>query len=360
MFRIDRYIMSVFWAFFAGGLLVFVTIFMAVDAMSTLVTYPGVSSSALASYYLYYLPEVINKIVPIACVLGAVMTLATMARNNELVALFASGMSLARISAPIVVSVLLISGVNFLITDQVGPRMARMRNFVFYNEIKKQPGLYSLVRTDRIWYRTKNSIFNIKTLNPETKVAQGLTMYHFSDSWDLVQMLTAQKATMLGKSWLLENGSVTIFPPDVGYPLVNDFETKTIVMDEAAEDIAETGQTSEVLSLQELRRFISKNKEAGLDTIRYEVDFHGKIGFAFAGLVMCALGIPFSASGGGRSGGIALNIGIVVVLVFSYWALYSSSLTLGNHGVLPPLLAAWLPNLVGLGLGWQFLKLQNR
>ncbi|RYZ61466.1 MAG: LptF/LptG family permease, partial [Proteobacteria bacterium] len=96
------------------------------------------------------------------------------------------------------------------------------------------------------------------------------------------------------------------------------------------------------------------NKDAGLDTIRYEVDYQSKYSFAFAGLVMCLLGIPFSV-GKARSGGTMMNVGIVILLVFGYWILYSSSLTLGSHGHLTPILAAWAPNLFMAGLSYFFL-----
>ena len=133
--------------------------------------------------------------------------------------------------------------------------------------------------------------------------------------------------------------------------MTSTFKAKTIVMNEEAQDLQSSGQTSEMLSQKELAKFIDKNKEAGLDTIRYEVDYNAKIAFAFAGLVMTILGIPFSVSRG-RSGGVMLQIGVCIGLVFLYWIFYNSSITLGNHGHLPPVLAAWIPNLVMITLGF--------
>lgn len=121
-------------------------------------------------------------------------------------------------------------------------------------------------------------------------------------------------------------------------------------MNEEAQDLQSSGQTSEMLSQKELERFIEKNKEAGLDTIRYEVDYHSKLAFAFAGLVMTILGIPFSVTKG-RSGGVMMNVGICIGLVFLYWIFYNSSITLGTHGHLKPILAGWIPNFVMISLG---------
>ncbi len=354
MNRIDRYISGLFWAYFIGGSLVFVTIFLAVDAMSTMVSHKGLELSTLLQYYLYYLPEIFNKLLPVACLLGTILAISSMNKANELVALFASGMSLIRITLPLLLWVVLISAVLFSVMDQTGPAMSRKKNFIFYNDIEKKPSLYSTVKTNKIWYRSKNAIFNIKTLNAQGDKAQSLTLYFFGQNWDLLQMITADSVEFKGNTWNLLDGSVTLFTGNSSFPLTSQFKEKTIAMGEDSKDIQASGQTSDMLSQKELSRFIERNKEAGLDTIRYEVDYHSKYSFAFAGLVMCLLGIPFSV-GKARSGGTMMNVGIVILLVFGYWILLSSFLTLGTHGHLNPAVAAWSANIVMGGLAYFFL-----
>ncbi len=359
MNRIDFYTSKLFWGYFIGALLVFVTIFSAVDAMSMMVNYKGVDTSALLRYYAYAFPDGIEKMLPVACLMGTVLTLSTLNKANELVALHAAGMSLLRIATPLLIAVILVSGLFYFIGDRIGPSMTRQKNYIFYHEIKKMPGMYSVVKTDRIWYRSKNSIFNIKTLNPEASKAQGLTLYLFSEAWDLLQMMTAQEVEIKGKQWNLTNGSVTLFAADSSFPLTSAFKQKSITMSEDSKDLTSTGQTSDMLSQNELSQFISKNKEAGLDTTHYEVDYHAKFAFSFAGIVMCLLGIPFSVSRS-RTGGTFINIGICMALVFVYWVLYSSSLTLGGHGYFPAVIAAWLPGVLMGGLGLYLLKRLKR
>lgn len=344
MNRIDRYISGYFWAYFFGSLLIFMTLFIAIDAMSMMVQYGGASGTAWFKYYSYVVPEVIYRMIPVACLLATIMTISTLQKGNELVALFSVGMSLFRIAIPIIVWVLICCGFVLYLSDQLLPRFSKEKNFVLYHEIRKNPSLYSTVKTDRIWYRSKDTIFNIKTLNDKSHKAQGLSLYFFNPDWDLVQIVTAEEVDLLGSQWLLKNGAVTIFSEDSSFPMTSRFTEKTIIMGEDAKDLSSTANTSESLSLSELSAFIDKNKEAGLDTISYEVDYHAKYGFALAGFVMTLLGIPFSV-GKARSAGIMMNVGICMGLVFAYWIFYSSALTLGNHGEIPPLMAAWVPNL---------------
>lgn len=355
MTRIDRYISKLFWSFFASGLIVFVTVFIAVDALSTLVQYKDVPGESLLKYYIFYTPEIIHKLLPVACLIGTVLTLSTLNKASELIALFAAGLSLLRISMPILVGVFVISLFGFLISDQLLPSVLKEKNFIYYNIIEKKPGKFSVVKTDRIWYRTKNTIFNIKTLNPEAGTAQGVSIYFFNDNWDLLQLLSAQSVEFKGNQWKLLNGSVIIFSTDSSFPLTSQFQSKSIVMSEDVQDLQKTGQTSDLLNQKELSQFITKNKVAGLETTRYEVDYHSKFGFAFAGLIMSLLGIPLSISRQ-RSGGAMMNVGLCIGLVFAYWVFYSSGLTLGNHGTIPPLAAAWVPNLMMGGVAVFFLK----
>jgi lipopolysaccharide export system permease protein len=212
-----------------------------------------------------------------------------------------------------------------------------------------------LVRNQKIWYRSKEAIFNIKTLNAEAQEAQGLTLYYFNENWDLIQMLTANRVKFAGENWQLFNGSVTLFTEDSSFPLTSEFKTKTIVMSEEAKDLGATPNAADVLSLKELKEFIKRNKEAGLDTVSYEVDYHSKYGFALAALVMTMTGIPFSVSRA-RSGGLMMNVGISLGLVFVYWIFYSSALTLGKHGQMNPVVSAWLPNAIMAGIGVYFTR----
>ncbi len=354
MNRIDRYILGLFWGFFIAGLVVFVTLFLSVDAMSTLVKFKGVELESLLKYYAVGVPEILYKMLPVSCLLATVFTLSTLQKNNELVALYSCGMSLVRICATLLISVTLICGLNLLLSDQVLPSFAKQKSYIYFYEILKKPSLYSTVKTNKIWYRSKDTIFYIKTLNDKNQTAQGLTLYYFDDQWNLVQMVTADEVVFRGSTWDLKKGNVTMFTKDSSFPLTSSFKEKTITMGEDSTDLTSTAQAAQMLSLKDLSRYIAKNKEAGLDTVRYEVDYHSKFGYALAALVMSLLGIPFSL-GKARSGGTMKNVGICLGLVFLYWIFYSSSITLGNHGHVPAILAAWTPNFVMAGLASFFI-----
>ncbi|MEK6553886.1 MAG: LPS export ABC transporter permease LptG [Bdellovibrionota bacterium] len=345
--RIDRYIAFQFLTFFVGGLVVILTLFLAADFVS--MTRFQAPLDILLRYYTYYSPNILYQLIPAACLIAALFTLTNMNKANELVALFSLGHSLARVSAPILVLSAIISVVSFFIGDRALPVLNQKRDYVYYVEVRKKPGRYQTVKTNRIWYRSENIIFNIQSLEADMGRAQGLNMYYFDDEWNLVQLVKAKDVKFLNeKSWELANGTLTLFVSESSFPLTKPFDKKVVQVSEDIADIRAAPKTSEIMSLKDLSRFISKNKELGLNTLRFETDYHAKMAFAAAGFMLVLLGIPFTTKRE-RSGGNMVSIAIACGLAAGYWMSFGASVSLGYNGILPPLLAAWAPNFVLMG-----------
>lgn len=356
---IDRYILKLFFAFLAAGIVVFVTLFLTVDVMSFALRNADANMTSLVKLYGFKLPALIYQLMPVACLMATLFTLSQLNRTNELTALFSMGMGLTRIAVPILGAVAVVSIGCFFAADQLLPRLTQHANYVEFVEIKKRPGMYATVKTQKIWYRTENILFNIKTLNPQEAKAQGITLYYFDPNWDLTQLVTAKEVLMNGNNWELKDGLVTLFATESSFPLTKSFASKMISMNEDLSDIQSTTNSSEIMSLKDLSRFIERNKEAGLNTLRYEVDYQAKFGFAFAAFVMSLVGVPFSVSRA-RSGGTFVNLGICLGLAFLYWGTYNSGITLGQNGYLPPFVAAWGPNTVAVLVAILLMKRLKR
>lgn len=343
---IDRYIAKEFLKFFAGALIIFCTLYLAVDMLSNIWNMK-VESTIIWKYYTYQMPMIMYRMTPVSCLMATIFTISSMSRNNELVALFSAGVSLARASLPVLVSTFLIAVLSFFVADKVIPPAIKKKNYIDFVEIKKRPGLYYTVKTNKIWYRSRDLIYNIRTLQPEKHAVQGLTIYYFNDLWRISQVINAKEATYEGKNWILKDGNVTLFSSDNSFPITEKFKEKSINLEESPGDMGDIDNDRDIMTIGELKRYISKNKEAGVDTTRYEVAYHSRFSFAFVSVVMAFLGIPFSVSKD-RSGSFAMNIGICLGLVFAYWTLVSIGMTLGSHGQVPAFVAAWMPNAVML------------
>ena len=306
-----------------------------------------VSLQTLGRYYGVYLFEVLYQFIPVASLVGVVFTLSSLNRSRELTAMFSVGLSLTRILAPIFFWLAIVVAGAFYIGDQVIPVTKQKRDYIYYVEMKKQPGLYSTVKTDKIWYRSDNIIFNIQLLEPEKEKAHGLSFYYFSPDWKLQQMITSRQANLRPGAWDLKDGTITLFVDEQAGPLVQKYEKKTVAMTEELSDIQTTSSASDFLSFKELGRYIRKNSEAGLNMTSFIVDYHNKLSFPFTIFVMALVGVPFVITHQ-RSGGMAKNIGLILIMTFGFWVMHSYSMSLGRHGQLAPLLATWGPNILVL------------
>ena len=93
-----------------------------------------------------------------------------------------------------------------------------------------------------------------------------------------------------------------------------------------------------------LRDFIESQKRAGQDIARWEVNFHSKISFPFATVIVVLFGVPFSSIR--RRGGVGVQLGISLLVSFVYLIVMKISQVFGYNGDINPLLTAWSANLL--------------
>jgi lipopolysaccharide export LptBFGC system permease protein LptF len=109
------------------------------------------------------------------------------------------------------------------------------------------------------------------------------------------------------------------------------------------------------MNYEELERYIRDLQQGGFDVVRLRVQLQKKLAYPAIAVIMAILAVPFALSAGRRGAitGIATAIGIALV----YWTVSSLFEAMGNVSQLPPMLAAWSPNLIfGLVGGYLILK----
>jgi lipopolysaccharide export system permease protein len=118
---------------------------------------------------------------------------------------------------------------------------------------------------------------------------------------------------------------------------------------------------SEELTLQNLRARIDRLRQDGYNVSRLLTDYHGRIAFPFVSVVMATVGIALSLRRTGtRGGGMAIGIGQALVIGFLYWTAHSIAIAFGRSGVLEPIVAGWMTNLLFLSFGsYLFLKVNH-
>lgn len=346
---LDRYIAAEFWKAFFGSLISFLILFMSADALRQGVKEDIPAVYAL-QYTLYQFPEIVVMLLPASCLMGTLICLSTLARRNELIAMYANAISLARIAFVLLCLVFIICCVSFIVTDRIIPPVNKAKAHFYRTVIQNKPDLMTDINQNRIWYRSNNLIYNISAFDPRKEMIQGISIYTFDEKFDLVQQIEAKRAFYDKDHWRLEEGLLSVFDGDPTFPLTTKFEQKTLYLEEKPQDFHEIEREVETLRLKHLWRFIARNSAAGIDTNSFEVLFWSKISMALVPLVMAILAIPFGAFKQ-RQSSLVRDITTCFFLIILYWFFYSTALSMGKSGSIPPLIAAWLPSLMFFALG---------
>jgi len=341
---LDRYLAQIFLSNLATSTLglAFVIALQAFLYDSSDGVYPF---SQMIVYHLYAFPELVVRMTSPGVMLATLLTLSGLNRTHELVAIYSIGVSLKRLVVTLVAITFVICCILLVFQDRILPPLYKERTLYYWREMKKKQDYFIDFQQDKVWYRSKNSIYNLKSFTRESKTIQGMNVYSFDSNFRLAELLSAKRGIYneKQKTWSLEEGTVTVFSEDEGLPLTRKFQKKPLVIPEAPNDFVELAKETDALRIKNLWGLIQRSKETGKPSAVYETKFHTRISMSFTPLVMCLLAVPFVVRRQ-REGGLAKDLSIGFGFTFFYWLFYSVSLSLGSNGALPPWLAAWLPS----------------
>ena len=299
----------------------------------------------LLIYTFYDLPQMMVMVAPPAALVATVLTFSGLSKTNELIACYSIGISLRQMISVIFPIVFVMCCFSLVVQDRILPAFYEKKSLFFWREIKKQKDFFLDIKQDKIWYRSNNMIYHIKTYNPADGTIRGVGIYIFKDDWTLQEYIESPMGAFDTQRWQLAKGTTSRFDPKTGFPVIEEFDRRAIALREKPADFKEIEKEVDRLRIKDLIRFINSNKKAGIQTKGPEVKLHSRFALSFIPLIMCLLAVPFSVSPN-REGRLGKDLLIAFVITFFYWLSFSVSLSLGTNGTITPVLAAWLPSLI--------------
>lgn len=347
---VARYVLGEFLRALAIALAFFVMIYLLVDFFERLPRFirhdPPVG--LMVEYFLLKIPLIITQMLPVAVLAATLLGLGTLARNAELMAMRAGGISLWQIGTPVMLFCLALSVATLAWNEFVVPPAAARANFVENVEIKGREQSTHMSRSG-LWYHHASGITNIEAVDDTGEIITGLTRYELDGEFQLRRILTTPLARWHDGTWTAAEGSEITFHPDGGV------DTKALAdvrlpLSESPEDFNAVARKADDQSFRELAAQVADLSAKGIETTRMRVDLWLKLAIPFVGFVMCLIGIPL-ASRHSRNSSTAANAGAALVLGFSYWVVLALAMSLGRSGVLPPVVAAFAANAIFTMIG---------
>jgi lipopolysaccharide export system permease protein len=357
---IDRYIAKGFLSSFLWCLFVFVIMAVIIDIFSfidDIVKYKIPLQSVIA-FYFYYIPTIFVQIMPMAALLSTIYMLSNLNKNNEIIAMKSSGVSLWRILTPLLVLGFLISAFTFMINDRVIPLTSKVSQMIRREELEKyKAGDKQLKVIENVAvYGTGNRIVFARTYDTVNKKLSDIIIHEHDVGENLVLKITANSAIWTGAEWKfikvimykVDNAGKMLGPPTF-------YSEKIIPLKERPRDFANKELKADFMSYGELRNYIENFRGSGLKITRnLLVDLNYKLAFPFISLIIIMVAAPFALLT--MRGGVMIGIGMSIVIGLLYYAVIAISLAFGKAGILPPAVAAWSGNVIFTGVGIYLLN----
>jgi len=311
----------------------------------------------IAYFFIAKTPEIVTQSAPLAVLMATLLTLGTLSMNSELTAMRSCGVSLARITSPILALALVISLVTLFVGELVVPRSYAARTYTQEVLIeKKSPS--TTFRQHNIWHKEEGAILRAALFDPGKQELKGITFWQVDPGGQPYRRIDAASGTLEASGWLFKDAVLRDIR-DGELTGTSRAASLQVPLRLKPDDLKVLGKYSDSMTITELSRYCEKLKAGGYDPTRYLAQLHSRLSMPFGCAVMAFLGIPFALRGG-RSSGIAFGIGLSLVVGFLYVIVNSIVISFGQVGLLPPVVAAWATNFIFLLAGtWLAMTVDN-
>lgn len=343
---LDKYVLHKFVGTLLFSLVAFCIIFILIDLVGYMDKFidKDVPRIIIVQYYIYYLPYIIVLSFPVAMLLASLFSIGQMTRYNETIAMTSSGVSLLRILTPLFIFGLA-SSLFILYTGEKFIPLTNQKKINIYQTYVTKSKKKNKTRHNDVYAQiSKNQWMHIGYFDTHINTGFKVSIQNFNENFSNIgERIDVAKIFWQDSTWVLKNGVIRTF----------DGQKETIKMFDTmqrsdfqfdVQEISNTQKKTEEMSYWELSRFIENIKRNGGNPNRWLVDLYIKISFPFANLIIVLFGAPL-ASRKTRSGP-AISFAISLVICFLYFGIIKVGQAFGHNGTLPPLLAAWIGNII--------------
>ena len=344
---LDWYIIRKFIGTYIYAILLIISIAIVFDFnenLSKFTQYHAPWRAIVFDYYANFIPYYSNLFSPLFVFIAVIFFTSKLAGNSEIIAMLAAGVSIRRLMRPYMISCVLIAGLTFYLNSFVIPHGTVIRQTFesLYRNSKKNTSAENVQL-----YVAKNTTAYIQHYDNQYKRGYGFSLVKIKDK-KIVSHMTAmeiQYDTVADTKfhWRLSNWKMRTLK-GLKEHIQSGASKDTVLLMEPTDLVYSKGQ-QETFTSPELLDYISKQTSRGSgNVVQYEVEFHKRIAMSFSSFILTIIGLSLSSRK--RKGGMGLYLGIGLALSFSYIMLQTVSSTFAIQADTPPLLAAWIPNII--------------
>ncbi len=344
---LDLYIIKKFIGTYFSSIILIISISIVFDVNENLAKftqYHAPLKAIVFDYYMNFVPYFANLFSPLFVFIAVIFFTSKLAGNSEIISMLAAGISFKRLMRPYMISAAIISVMTFFLGAYVIPKGTIVRqNFETMYKNKKKNTAAENVQLQV----GKGIIAYIQHYDDNFKKGYGFSLDKFENK-KLVSHLTAsdiQYDTISDSKyhWRISNWRIRQLK-GLRETITSGSTRDTVIMMEPTDLVFSKGQ-QETFTSPQLKEYISKQIDRGSgNVVQYEVEYHKRIATSFASFILTTIGLSLSSRK--RKGGMGMYLGIGLALSFGYIMLQTVSSTFAINADTPPILAAWIPNII--------------
>ncbi len=298
-------------------------------------------------FFIYKIPYIVSQIFPAVILLAALIQLGLMRQNMELLALQAGAISFSKVVFFFCVYAFILSWVQLFISDVLSVWGSEKSTVIWQQQVKKTSVQGTVV--DDIWFREGEMYVHIEQAYIVENKGKNIQIVFLRGQDEVEKIVKAKSFVVQNEQWVLFD--VDIFRPDlfvsehkaeVAYPFTTEFKSFQVL---------DLKRYLELLSLPDLVLAVSQLEAAGSNVEWLKTALYGRVSYAFSIFALIFSGMAFLK----KIGNIYLLVLGGVFSMFCYYSLFVFFTGLGEHGIIPPWLGAWLVNILFVGFSGYFL-----
>lgn len=344
---LDKYIIKNFLGTYVFSIILIISIAVVFDFNEQLDKFlknDAPVKAIIFSYYLNFIPYYVNLFSALFVFISVIFFTSKLADNSEIIAMLASGMSFKRLMKPYMISAGIIAIISFILTSFIIPP-ANVVRINFQNKyIKNKAVTYA----ERIQIQIEPGViayFNRYDNNDKMGFYFSLDKF---EGQELVSRLTANRIQYDSLyNWTIYDYSIRDF--DGMREHITTGSQKDTILTIVPSDFLISSNDFEQMTTPALHKHIQRQKDRGIGNIQsFEIEYHKRFASIASAFILTVIGASLSSRK--VKGGMGLNIGIGLLLSVSYILFMTLSSTFAVSGLVSPLIAAWIPNVIFIGI----------
>jgi LPS export ABC transporter permease LptG/LPS export ABC transporter permease LptF len=303
-----------------------------------------VPAGVILAYYANLVPQVFLDVTPFALMISVLILLTLLERQQEMTALKAAGISLFRLTIPILLVAALSAACLWVLGEAVVPNSNREAQRLL-DRIKGRETARTYRASDRQWLLSRDgeSLYNFLRYDDPSNTLIRFTMFRVDENMDLNFYLFSRRVRYFDGFWVADSGWFRQIFPDGTDEFKRINEPMKLEIAEGPEYFGQEYRRPSEMSVGELASYIRELIESGYRPNKLIVRWHQKFAYPLSAFVMVFLALPFGLNRGGRRVTTMQGVAVALILGIAYFMSTALFGRLGEVDVLPPFIGAWAP-----------------